>query len=501
MQKKLQRILLLHSLPTSSHLSDPDFRIAPIGLFFIAGALKKNGFQPRILSILSSAFNNDAPSLQDYASQLKAEIIDFKADIIGYSFRNLYNLGLPVKQTNTLYDFFSASQDLPIIQFLRTISNAPIIGGGSAFSLAPEFYMTYLELDFGIQGEGENAFVMLLNAIEKNCPDTSIPGLVYKQGKDIYINDNDFNVNTSSNIDLSSLKENRDLYYDNGGYGSIQTKRGCSFNCSYCVYPYLEGKKYRLRSIPQIIMEIEEYIHNYQIDHIYFVDSVFSTPTDHSLSLVQNIIQKRLQFSWYGYVNPSGLTYEILKDYKESGCAGLVLTLDSGSEKILKKLNKGFTIQESIQAIENLDKTGIQFEVSMLVGSPGETEETLYETLLFSSNYLKAVPTIFTPGVWMHPDSPVYATYHNTRDPDQDTLSNLLLQNDFTSHNALHYFFSDHKNRLELIQRFYAMADQEPIWFILGKDIVPDVHSGIMRFRNVQHYKRYCRPWYAGLSL
>lgn len=500
MDKKKCRVLLFHSLSARDSYSDSDFRIAPIGLFFIAGALRAHGFEPLIIPILLPVFLEDSEISADYKKELQKKIHDFSPHYIGYSFRNLYNFGPPVIKTNTLVDFFCISQDLPVIDFVKSCSGAPVIAGGSGFSLAPEFYMTYLNLDYGIQGEGEHSMVLLLEKLNQGEGVNSIPGLVFRRGSIIHKNDRKHCDNDSLwKMDVSCLDNLTEIYHDNGGYGSIQTKRGCSFHCSYCVYPYLEGQKYRLRPVSQIVSEVKTYLQDYKIQHIYFVDSVFSSPSDHSLAIIEAIIESRLDIKWYAYVNPSGLTETLLQKYRESGCAGLVLTLESGSDKILKYLKKGFTVQDSVIAIENLVNAKIPFEVSMLIGSPEETENTLNETLLFCHDYLKNIPVTFTPGVWMHPVSSIFSDFHNTSNQDVDVLSRLILSNDFKTHNELHYFFTKQKNRFGLIQTFSEAVDKEPMWFIIGKDIVPDYHAGVMKFPNNGKIERYCRPWYSGI--
>lgn len=500
MNGRKKKVLLFHSLPARDNLSDSDFRIAPIGLFFISWKLKKKGYEVITVPVLLPLFLEESTSSLEYRKELKERIIFFNPDYIGYSFRNLYHFGQPPSGTGSLADFFCISQDLPVISFIRKYSASPVIGGGSGFSLAPEFYMNYLDLDYGIIGEGECSLTMLLDRMNRNIRADDVPGLVYRTGHGIMRNQASPCVNDESGgMDLSCLGEFREIYYANGGYGSVQTKRGCSFRCSYCVYPYLEGSKYRLRPVGQVIGEIREYVESYGMRHIYFVDSVFSSPPDHSLAIADAIIENRLDINWYAYVNPSGLTDELLTRYRESGCAGLVLTLESGNDSVLKYLKKGFSGKDSIAAIENLLAAGIPFEVSMLAGSPCESEETLLETISFCKNHLKNVPVVFTPGVWMHPVSSVFSDYFGAEKTDSDVLSNIILSNDFKRHNELHYFFSDQTGRIALVQKFLASVEGEPLWFVLGKDIVPDYRSGIVRYTETDRIRRYSRPWYSGL--
>ena len=494
MNEKSVRVLLLHSVSAKDGESDPDFRIAPIGLFFIAGALKKHGFDATIMPVRLPLFASSG-----YKEDLKNEIQRIRPDLIGYSFRNLYNF--ETVKPSSLIDFFSVSSDLPVIQFLRGCSEALIIGGGSGFSLAPELYMETLGLDYGIQGEGETSMVMLVDALRQGKKTDVIPGLVFKKGSALIKNARDSYAGAPSyEMDLSVLSAYKDFYYSHGGYGAIQTRRGCAFRCSYCLYPYLEGGSYRLQPVETIIREIRRYLYDFEMEHIYFVDSVFSSPSRHCLAIVDAIIQNRLKIHWHAYVNPLGLTVELVRKFKQSGCAGLVLTLESGSDEILRYLNKGFSIADSQRAVENLRDAGLAFEVSMMLGTPEETEKTLDETLSFCRNHLQHIPVTFAPGVWMHPVSPIFFDHFHTRNQDVDALSQVILSNDFKRHNDLHYFFSSHLKKRQLIESFFNAVDAEPFWFITGKDIVPDPRAGIMRFTKKVQVRRYCRPWFAGIQ-
>lgn len=495
------RVLLVHSLPATDGNADPDFRIAPAGLFFIAGALRDKGYESVILPIRLPLFLGESDASRAYHRELKETIQQLAPDYVGYSFRNLYRFSPPDGGSRSLMDFFCVSQDIPVIRFIRTCVNAPVIGGGSAFSLAPEMYMTALNLDYGIQGEGEQPLVMLLDRLNRGLDPCDIPGLVYTKGESLIRNPGvRCGQDSWCAMDLSCLGDLKPLYYDHGGYGSVQTKRGCAFHCSYCVYPYLEGSVYRLRPVSLILDELDRYIHGHGMEHIYFVDSVFSNPESHSRAVVQAIIENTLRLRWYAYVNPINLTPDLLREYRLSGCAGLVLTLESGNDTILNALNKGFTVQDSVHAVKHLKASGIPFEVSMLIGSPGETAETLNDTLTFCHDHLRTVPVTFTPGVWMHPVSPVYSHHYKTNHSDVDALSRLILSNDFRHHNELHYLFSDQSTRQELIRMCFDAVDKEPRWFVIGKDMVPDAGAEIMRYPGMATMKRYARPWFSGLS-
>jgi radical SAM superfamily enzyme YgiQ (UPF0313 family) len=171
-------------------------------------------------------------------------------------------------------------------------------------------------------------------------------------------------------------------YYQKGISPAITTKRGCAFNCTYCPYASLEGKRYRLKSPQRVVDEIE---HIYSIKApkmVSFCDNNFNMPNRHALAICQEIIDRKLDIAWgTGTVKPLKLTQETLQIFKDSGCGYLSLSVESASQTMLKKMQRGCTVDHIKESLTNLSRTDIPFSVSLLFGAPGETPETIAETL------------------------------------------------------------------------------------------------------------------------
>ena len=96
-------------------------------------------------------------------------------------------------------------------------------------------------------------------------------------------------------------------YVRRGGFVGVQTKRGCPFQCIYCVYPQLEGRRYRLRSPEAVVEEIENVAVRSKVRHFFFVDSVFNDPREHALAICRELGRRRLPVRWSAYLQPGGL--------------------------------------------------------------------------------------------------------------------------------------------------------------------------------------------------
>ena len=347
------KVLLIS--PNIEALPDPVF---PIGLAYIAAALDKTGIPYQVLDLF---FEQDPDSSIDLA------INSFNPDIVALSLRNCDNVSYP-----NYISYIPFCQH--VVKTIRKSSSAFIVLGGSGFALLPEPILKFLGADFGIVGEGEKAFIELIDQIEKN----KSPAHEFKTGivadYDEVIQDLD-----SSPVPDRSKFDNG-AYLTQGGMGNIQTKRGCPFNCIYCTYPVIEGKKIRLRNPESVCDEIESLL-GYGIDSLFFVDNSFNYPVDHSMAVCKEIITRRLPIKWSCYANPKFITPELVELMIEAGCTGVEFGSDAANDTMLASLGKNFTVKDLRTSSLICRESGMSFCHSLLLGGPGETMETVNQTL------------------------------------------------------------------------------------------------------------------------
>lgn len=499
------RVLLVYSSEVISKLIDSSLRVAPIGLFFINGYLHEKGYTTKIMNLIPGHFQESFPDADAYKAQLQQEIRAFAPHYIGYSFRNLFHWGEYPQDATKLINYMSMSLEKPTVAFLRQVTSAPIIGGGSAFTLAPKLYMNYLGLDYGIVGEGEVAFDDLLTKLEQQADLSDVSGLIYRQDNTLETRPIRLvpDLTTQPPMKISDLPDYRELYYENAGYGSVQTKRGCAFRCIYCQYPFLEGKAYRLRDMNTIMQEIADIKERYGIRHFFIVDSVFSTPVKQSVAFCDALIERKLDIQWNAYINPRGITKKVLEKYKASGCHNLILTPDALSAKVLKSYKKDFTIEQVKECIQLIKEVEIPFEVSIILGGPGEDEATVDEAVAFCDQYLEDVPVLFFHGMWLHPSAPAMETvkaeglFHDLDAPDFDEI---ILTNDFESNHKLTYFFPHiTTGRYAFLERIYKKLRQKKR-IVVGKDSIFDRKTGIVKHHPDLGVIENARPWHTGMT-
>lgn len=269
-----------------------------------------------------------------------------------------------------------------IVECVKQNSNAHIILGGPGFNYYGPDWLEYLGLDYGIRGEADFSFPQYLEALEAGSGIHNIPGSVFRSnghfGKAPRELVSDLDATAMPAYQLFDLEK----YYQNGISPAITTKRGCAFSCTYCPYASLEGKRYRLKSPQRVVAEIENIYNIKPPKMVSFCDNNFNVPNQHALAICQEITDRKLDIAWgSGTVKPIKMTAETLDVFKRSGCAYLSLSVESASERMLNNMQRGCKVSQIEESLENLSRSGIPFSVSLLVGAPGETPETIAETL------------------------------------------------------------------------------------------------------------------------
>ena len=339
--------------------------VAPIALDYLAHSLKQSQFQVNLLDLCFSA--------------------DIARDIKSYLTRNDV-LAVAVTLRNTDDTYFASSDFCidrykKVIDLLKAQTDVPIILGGSGFSVMPEAILKYHGLDLGIWGEGELALPLLVERMASRRYCSDVPGLVYRNGEG-------FIANKPKYLDLNSLSApKRDMidnrrYFIEGGMAGIETKRGCPQKCIYCADPLSKGKKLRLRS-PQSVADEMESLLEMGIDHFHFCDSEFNIPEEHARGICLELIARGLgdRVRWYTYASPVPFSRELAALCLKAGCAGIDFGVDSGCDAMLRRLGRDFAVADISRTADVCHQQGMVFMYDLLLGGPGETRESLKETV------------------------------------------------------------------------------------------------------------------------
>ena len=380
--------------------------VLPLGMAFVARAAEDAGHEVSQINLMA-----EPEALKTLAERIQK----VQPDIIGISVRNIDDQ--VSSQPRFLLDPVKA-----IVSICRQNSEVKIVLGGSGYSIFPRHALTYLAADMGIQGEGEQSFVTLLDRLKNDDDLSNIPGLYHADrgitSPPATFKKIDQNLFPQPGRHIFALEHTGDEII----WLPFQTRRGCPLNCSYCSTPSIEGKITRKRAPDQIIDALAAYV-SAGFDHFFFVDNTFNLPPGYSKDLCDQMIESALNIAWRGILYPWKVEKELVAKMAESGCIEVSLGLESGSDIILKKMNKQYRIEDVRRASDLLKECSIRRMGFLLLGGPGETRQTVLESLEFADSLALEMVKV-TIGIRIYPGTEL--AFHAIRTGKISPDDNLL---------------------------------------------------------------------------
>lgn len=373
------RMLLVAPIKDSSNRMA---QYPPLPLGYLATALRKAGHEPAILDCVVEEFNFD--NFREYIRKCQFDVIGF----------TVFSLALK-----------EVKKSLSIVK--EVAPHTVTIIGGAHVSGIPEHAMNFLsEADYGFKGEAEIGLPEFLTALENKDFDRfpEIPGLIRREGSKILVNPQAY----CENLDVLGFPAwdliQPDRYYR---YGSSITKystpiistRGCPFRCTFCSAWIIAGRKVRHRSIEHIMQEVDYLIDRYGIKTFILPDENFTFSKDFVKDFRQALKKRgrELKFVLPNGIRLDSLDEELLRMMREIGFdRNIAVGIESGSERILKKMKKGLTLKRVKEKISLMNRMGFYPTGYFILGFPGETKGDIKATIRLSLE-LKLAGAGFSP--------------------------------------------------------------------------------------------------------
>jgi radical SAM superfamily enzyme YgiQ (UPF0313 family) len=374
------RVLLI-----SANTEQINMPVLPLGLACVAAAIDGQGHPVKLLNLMMQINSQMA---------LHEAIDEFNPEIIGISVRNIddQNMENPRFLLETVKD---------VVTNCREYSDATIVLGGAGYSIFPQATLDFLDADIGIQGEGESAFSALLARLRDKKDISEIPGL-YLPGQKSHRGSEYIKNLTDIPLPLPDVHlSTPSTLKDQEIWIPFQSRRGCPMDCSYCSTATIEGRIIRKHDPKKVVEAISRYAEA-GLDHFFFVDNTFNLPSAYANTLCEQIISSKLKITWRCILYPWKVDDELIEKMAKAGCKEVSLGFESGSEKILAKMNKKYSPADVRQISEMLKNLGIGRMGFLLFGGPGETKETANDSLVFADSLdLEAMKT--TIGIRIYP--------------------------------------------------------------------------------------------------
>lgn len=265
---------------------------------------------------------------------------------------------------------------------VRRHSDAPIVLGGVGFSIFAEAIVARSGADFGIRGDGEGSLVALVNALRGRRRFERVPGLIWRDAGRLRCQAPAW----PSPISVPTERDVADnaTYFRLGGQVGLETKRGCPRQCLYCADPLAKGRSSRLRDPREVADEVAGLVAR-GIDVLHLCDAEFNIPIDHARDVCRALIDRQLgeRIRWYAYLAVVPLDAELVRLMRRAGCAGINFTSDSAHPAMLAMYRQPHGPDDLRRAVELVRAEGMAVMLDLLLGGPGETPETLAESIRF----------------------------------------------------------------------------------------------------------------------
>ena len=333
-----------------------EYPTIPMGMAYVAAALRKEGKEVQVEDYLVSEYSEE---------KLRRKIAEFNPDIIG--------------TTSVTMNFHGASA---ILRDVKNINDniITVIGGPHVTFTAEETLSEYPWIDIVARGEGDYTLVDIVNGL----PLKDIGGIAFKEKGKVIVNPlrpwiENLDELAEPARDLFPISKYRAL----GDECGIASSRGCPYNCAFCVGHKMVGRKGRFRT-PKLVVDEIEHILELGFTRINIVDDLLTARKSHVYAICDEILARNIKVPWSAYTRVDTVDKELYTKMREAGCYYVLYGVESGCQKILDNVHKKITPEKVVWAVNLATECGIKSIASFVIGLPGETKETLAQSVAFA---------------------------------------------------------------------------------------------------------------------
>ena len=396
------RILLIN--PPYQRLNELRSVTFPTGLGYLASILDRAGYHVRVYDAnLCYHEGYSEPTLLGYIRnhdkfhaalnnehhyvwrEVSCTLRDFQPDVVGIT---SVTITYPVaRKIASLVKQYSLS--------------CPVVIGGPHATVCAGEVLEEGDFDFVVKGEGEHTLLELIQSLDGNSlPVTAIGGLSYRQNGGVV-----HNAPRAFITDLDSVPfPRRELVLNYESYlpweaSVIVTGRACPHFCTFCASRSIWGHKVRFRSIPHVMEEIKYLASLYEQPYPYFIDDTFTLNRKRVEELCVSLLSERVNVPWDCLTRADLINDEICQRMRKAGCRTVGLGVESGSERMLRRIKKRITVGDVQRAVGILKRNGLTWDCFFMVGFPDETaEEMRYtEEVMRELHLFRTTLNVFTP--------------------------------------------------------------------------------------------------------
>ena len=409
--------VVLISNPTSRRMK-PDF--PPIGIAYLGAVVSKREHEVLLI-------DGGLTGLEDIVRQVN----EYAPDFIGVTCWTI--------DRGTVWKLCSILQ--------KKVPDAFLAVGGPHASFYPEHIFVKTHAAVVVIGEGEETVCELLEAVKNGGDLAQVRGIAYRK-KDGTVERTEPRpqVEQLDSIPFPYYAGFRDFSFQMyAGFAclpqptaAVITSRGCVFDCAYCGSVNFWGKKWRHRSAENVLDELQKLVQSMGVRSIYIFDDNFPVNKKRAMDICRGIIDRNLDIQWACCSHVKMINEELLDVMKESGCVSIDFGVESGSDMILRNINKGQNRVDIERAFALVHKAGIKPRAYLMVGNKGETVDTIDETIVMART-IKPHSSIGASLLWLLPGTRVFSEARENGFIDDD----YWLRSDDVPYNLQEYSYRE----------------------------------------------------------
>jgi len=335
--------------------------LPPLGLAYIAAVLEKNGHKVKVIDGIAEEIS---------IKQISEEAKNF--DFVG------------ITATTAII-----KRAYETAEAIKEVANIPVIIGGPHATALPEEVAKKKFVDFAVLGEGDFAMSELIDAINKKKNIDNVPGIAYLKNNQVKFtvsrplikNLDDVPLPARHLLPMGKYKNTEARSSKQPSYSMISS-RGCPFNCSYC-NKKIFGRQFRAHSPERVVEEMQLLKEKYGARQISIYDDNFTVDKKRVEQICRLLKEKNLNIPWDCEARVDCVDEGLLKEMKSAGCELIAYGVESGSERVLKSIRKGFTKEHMKTAFKWTKNAGISIRAYCIIGLIGETKEDIKQTITF----------------------------------------------------------------------------------------------------------------------
>lgn len=282
-----------------------------------------------------------------------------------------------------------------IIGFIKNLaSEIKIVVGGVHASFCYDQILLHYGADVVVIGEGELTLAELCNVMDKQASLKSVRGIAYTESNKVVLNPPREVIQNLDDLAMPDYSYARH-FIERSGMGFLITSRGCPVRCTFCSTSSFWGQKVRTHSVTRVVDEMELLISQFKVKKIFFHDDTFNLGISRVKEICTEIMLRKIKVDWGCSCRVSPVSEEMLGIMVDAGCRHICWGIESGSEEMLKKIDKKITVSQIRNAFELSRKFSSVMSTGAftMVGNPGETDKTILDTV----NFLNTIPITDRP--------------------------------------------------------------------------------------------------------